>query len=359
VTAVHVVVPLGLDDPGRPSGGNRYDRRVCDGLTASGWEVRELAVPVPSPPSDPAALSALARATATVPDGGVVLVDGLIASAAADVLVPESRRLRLVVLVHMPLGGTSVAEGAECAVLTSARAVVTTSAWARRRLLDRYRLRPEAVRVARPGTDPSPVAPGSRDGGRLLCVGAVVPLKGHDVLIDALAGISDRPWSCALAGSLDREPGFASRLRRQISAAGLADRIRLPGPLPHDELRREYLRADALVGASRFETYGMVVTEALAAGVPVIATAVGGVPEALGRTDGGVPGLLVPPDDPTALREALAGWLRNPALRHRLRAAALRRRRTLTGWDEPTGRIAAVLSRAAGEPDPPRARVPR
>ena len=91
VTTVHVVVPDGIDDPARPSGGNRYDRRLCGELAASGWDVRELVVPGPWPRPDAAALSRLARAVGAVPDGGLVLLDGLIASAAGAVLVPESR----------------------------------------------------------------------------------------------------------------------------------------------------------------------------------------------------------------------------------------------------------------------------
>ena len=66
-------------------------------------------------------------------------------------------------------------------------------------------------------------------------------------------------------------------------------------------LTRRYRTADLLVHASRLESYGMVVSEALGFGIPVVATAVGGVPEALGRTAEGLPGLLVPPDDPAAL----------------------------------------------------------
>ena len=104
MTAVHVVVPDGIDDPARPSGGNAYDRRVCRGLAAIGWSVREHAVAGSWPRPDAAACAALAGVVQRIPDGAVVLLDGLIASAAPEVLVPQAGRLRLVVLVHMPLG---------------------------------------------------------------------------------------------------------------------------------------------------------------------------------------------------------------------------------------------------------------
>jgi glycosyltransferase involved in cell wall biosynthesis len=350
VTTVHVVVPDGIDDPARPSGGNSYDRRLCGELSASGWDVRELVVAGPWPRPDAAALSGLARAADAVPDGGLVLLDGLIASAGGAVLVPESARLRLVVLVHMPFGGVAVAPEAECGVLAHARAVVTTSAWTRERLLERCRLPPERVHVARPGADRGEEALGTPGGGRLLCVGAVVPHKGHDLLLDALLDVPSPPWRCTVVGPLDRDPPFVERLRQKAADSGLADRICFAGPRAGEELRRQYRAADVLVLPSRLEAYGMVVTEGLAVGLPVVAAAVGGVPEALGRTTDGPPGLLVPPDDASALREALGSWLRDAGLRERLRRAAHERRSSLEGWDATAHRVAAVLVEASGRP---------
>jgi glycosyltransferase involved in cell wall biosynthesis len=343
MTAVHVVVPDGLDDPARPSGGNTYDRRLCGGLSALGWDVREVVAPGPWPRPDVASLSRLGEAIGAVPDGGLVLVDGLIASAADVVLVPEAARLRLVVLVHMPLGDVAVDADAESRVLEHARAVVTTSAWTRGLLVDRYPLAPDRVHVARPGVDRDDEAPGTPDGSRLLCVGAVVPHKGQDVLLDALFGIVPSRWTCTIVGSLDRHRPFVGRLLRRTADFGMADRIRFIGPRRGEDLRRQYRAADLLVLPSRLESYGMAITEALAVGLPVVASAVGGVPEALGRTADGPPGLLVRPDDPDALGEAIDAWLRDGDLRARLRRAARERRRTLSGWDATAERVAAVL----------------
>jgi glycosyltransferase involved in cell wall biosynthesis len=151
-------------------------------------------------------------------------------------------------------------------------------------------------------------------------------------------------------GPLDRDPPFVERLRRSVADSGLADRICFAGPRVGEELRRQYRSADVLVLPSRLEAYGMVVTEALAVGLPVIATAAGGVPEALGRTPDGRPGLLVPPDDADALRGALATWLGDAGLRERLRRAAHDRRSSLEAWAATARRVAAVLAAVSDEP---------
>ena len=165
-------------------------------------------------------------------------------------------------------------------------AVVTTSAWTRNWLIDRYDIEAGRVHVASPGADPADLAPGTPTGGELLCVATVTPGKGHDVLVSALAKAVDLPWRCVCAGSLDREPGFAHAVADQAAHGGIGARVRFAGPLGRRDLDVAYARADVLVLASRAETFGMVVTEALARGLPVIATSVGGLPEALGGSDG-------------------------------------------------------------------------
>ncbi|MFF0177356.1 glycosyltransferase family 4 protein [Micromonospora profundi] len=340
---VHVVLPGDIDDPATPSGGNSYDRRICAGLDEHGWSVREHPVPGEWPNPDPAARTALTRLLVDTPDDAVVLLDGLIASTVPDLLAPHTRRLRLVVLVHMPLD-----DEAEARALATARAVVTTSEWTRRRLLTRHRLPADRVRVAPPGVTPAPVATGSPSGDRLLCVAAVTHHKGHDVLVDALTTIAGRRWTLVCAGTLTREPDLVRLLRERLAAADLDDRVRLAGPLTPVALDAAYAAADLLVLPSRGETYGMVVTEALARGLPVLGTDVGGLPEALGHApDGTRPGMLVPPDDPVALTGALTRWLDDGPLRDRLRHAALARRDTLSDWPVTTARLAAVLEEVA------------
>jgi glycosyltransferase involved in cell wall biosynthesis len=351
VTTVHVVVPEGIDDPARPSGGNAYDRRVCRGLADAGWSVREHAVPGPWPRPDAASYAALAGVIQGIPDDAVVLLDGLVASTAPEVLVPQASRLRLVTLVHMPLGRDPADRDArtrEGAVFSAAASVVTTSRWARRTLLEMYELPADRVHVAEPGVDAAELAPGTASAGALLCVAAVIPGKGHDMLLDALAMVMELSWRCRCVGRSDGDAAFAEGLRRRVLESGLANRVSFPGPLGGADLARSYRAADLLVLASRTETYGMVVTEALAHGLPVVATEVGGVPEAVGHGAHGVrPGLLVPPGDPAALAAALRAWLGDVALRHRLRRAAGERRASLSGWSTTASILAGVLAGAA------------
>src|SRR5690606_31381252 len=123
-------------------------------------------------------------------------------------------RLRLVVLVHLPLGCHQPdpdAPGRERAVLAAATAVVSTSRWTRNWLLDTYGLEPDRMHVAPPGVEKAPLAAAEETGSRLLCVGAVTPTKGHDVLIDALARVADLQWSCSCVGALDLDPPFVGR----------------------------------------------------------------------------------------------------------------------------------------------------
>jgi glycosyltransferase involved in cell wall biosynthesis len=168
------------------------------------------------------------------------------------------------------------------------------------------------------------------------------------VLLAALATTTDLFWQCVCVGSLDREPAFVEGLRRRSLEGGLGDRVCFPGPRTGADLDRSYAAADLLVLASRAETYGMVVSEALAHGLPVVAAAVGGLPEALGHGAHGIrPGLLVPPDDPVALGAALRAWLGDAELRARLRRAARQRRESLSRWSTTTSVLAGVLAEAS------------
>nr|WP_221379504.1 glycosyltransferase family 4 protein [Actinoplanes polyasparticus] len=353
-----VVLPGGIDDPTAPSGGNRYDRAVLSLLP----DVHEIAVPGSWPSPEPAARRALSAALADIPDKSDVLVDGLVGCGVPEILAPHALRLRLIVLVHLPLSDETglapeIAEelrAKEGRSLHLATTVIATSEAAAERVATMHGL--PRVEVAPPGVDRAELTEPRADGRRLLCVASVSPRKGQDLLVAALQDdLAELDWECTFAGALVRPvPHHDSRLR-------------FVGALPPAELDGAYRNSDVLILPSRAETYGMVVTEALARGLPVIATAVGGVPEALGTVadttafdtaapsdpvggvtqPGTLPGILIPPDDRAALSAAIRAWLTDDALRQSLRAAARARRETLPTWAGTARLLSAICT---GEP---------
>ena len=350
IVRVHAIVPHGFDDPGHATGGNIYDRRICAGLAETGWEVQVATVAAAWPAPDSGARADLARIVSAIPDGEIALIDGLIASPTAAQLLPHAGRIRMTVLLHMPLATAldirpdASAQRSERVVLRAATGVIVTSEWTCQQVLARYEIPACRVHIAPPGVD-QVAAPARPVRGHLICVGTLGHHKGQDLLVEALAELGDLDWHCVLAGSLDRDPEFVDQLRTRITRLGYGHRVQLTGILTGAALSHAYTAADVLVAPSRSETYGMAVTEALAHGLPVIAAAVGGLPEALGSsTDGTRPGQLVPAGDPAALAAAIGDWLGDEGHRRRLRAAAQRRRSNLRGWEQTTQEIGNALT---------------
>jgi glycosyltransferase involved in cell wall biosynthesis len=177
----------------------------------------------------------------------------------------------------------------------------------------------------------------------ILSVGAVVPRKGHDLLVEALAGLADLDWHCTIAGSLDRDSAFASGILRRIEETGLGSRIHLAGPLSKAELQAHYARAHLFALPSRYEGYGMAFSEAMARGLPVIGARAGAVP-------GTVPaaaGILVPPEDVPELRKALGAVIADGALWQSLSDAAWAHGQSLPRWSDTARIIADVLKEIA------------
>ncbi len=262
---VHVVVPEGFDNPGQPTGGNIYDRRVCGGLAEAGWEVLVATVAAAWPVPDSGARADLARIVSAIPDGEIALIDGLIASPTAAQLLPHAGRIRMTVLLHMPLATAldtrhdASAQRSERVVLRAATGVVVTSEWTRQQVLTRYEIPACRVHVARPGVD-RVAAPARPVRGHLICVGTLGRHKGQDLLVEALAELGDLDWHCVLAGPLDRDPDFVDQLQTRITRLGYGHRVRLTGVLTGAVLSHAYTTADLLVAPSRSETYGMAVT---------------------------------------------------------------------------------------------------
>lgn len=334
------------------TGGYEYDRQILAGLRALGWviDVRELDASFPDP--SPAALDHAARILAAIPDGTTVLVDGLAFGAMPGVARGEAARLRLVALVHLPLAAeiginpdtAANLEASERQALAAASLVVVTGK-ATADTLAAYGARRDRIAVVEPGTERAPIARGSRDASatHLVSVAALVPGKGHEILCRALAAVPHQHWRLTCAGSLNRHPATAERLRAMIRQTGWEHRVSLAGDLDADALNRLYDSADVFVLATLRETYGMAVAEALARGLPVVSTATGAIPDLL--TLGGEPaGLLAPPGDEAALAAALTRVLGDAHIREHLAEGARLAREQLPTWEQAAVRMSAVLT---------------
>lgn len=340
---IHFAVP---GDPATLTGGYVYAKRLAEALPDAGWTVHRLRLPDGFPHPDAGALAATAASFAATPADATLLVDGLAFGALpADLLRATPRRY--IALVHHPLAQESGIDAAtaerlrasERAALALAHRVIVTSPHTAASLAADYGVPADRIAVAEPGTDPGVRARGS-SVPQFLTVATLTPRKGHDVLLRAYARIADLAWSALWVGSRSRDPATAEKLTALIASLGLDRRVRFAGELQDGALDDAYAASDLFVLPSHHEGYGMAFAEALARGLPVVATRAGAIPDTVPAECG----LLVPPGDEVALAEALRRVLTEPSLHTRLADAAWQYGQTLPDWDDTAARVAAVLA---------------
>ncbi|TVR65254.1 MAG: glycosyltransferase [Gemmatimonadales bacterium] len=303
---------------GQRTGGYLYDARMRDEFLRRGWEMPVHELPGRFPAADPAARQSMARTLSALPTGSRVLLDGLALGGLPCEAAVQARRLRLVALVHHPLAHEAGLPAhlrlrfglTEREAVRHCMGVVVTSPFTAERV-QALGVPPERIRVAPPGTEPAPLASaplrapafGNEAQGpmHLVCVGSLAPRKGQDILVEAAARMEASGWTLTLVGSLERNPAFAREVVRRIRELGMEDRIRVSGELDHEALERLYRQTTLLVVPSLYEGYGMVVTEAVARGIPVLATDGGALPHTLPAGSG----VVVPAGDAAALGRAL------------------------------------------------------
>jgi len=353
--AVTLLVP---GDLALRTGGYGYDRAIFAGLRELGWRVDVVLLDGSFPYPTSAARAHAVQALAALPDGALVLADGLAFGVMAVEAEREATRLRFVALVHHPLADETGVDAdtarafaaSERRGLACARGVVVTSHATARRLSE-YGVDARRVAVVVPGTESAPAAQGTRGTSgadsdvpvELLCVATLVKRKGHDVLFTALARLRQLPWHLTCAGSLTLHPPTATALWEQLRALDLADRVTLAGDLDAAALAAAYDRADIFVLATRHEGYGMAVAEAVAHGLPVVSTATGAIPELVD----GASGAIVPMDRPEALAAALEPLIGDDGARARAMAGARARRDGLPRWPASAQAMADALTRFA------------
>jgi hypothetical protein len=342
-------------DRDTPTGGTVYDQNLITELRALGIAMRLHRLAGPWPEADASTKANLARALRAQP---ACLVDGILVGTSPEVVASAVESGHAVTtVVHLPISDELGLDPArreryaalEAQAVRAASGVVCPSRWCAAELRRRYGR--SDLGVAIPGVAPAPAARGSQHSGlpRLLSLASLTPTKDQVTLVRALAQLTDLAWLADLVGLDMADQGYAARVRREIFEVGLADRIRVTGALTGPSLDQRWDAADLLVLPSRVETFGLVVTEALARGIPAIVSAGTGAVEALQQgatlpTDA-MPGTAVPPGDPTTLAAVLRRWLTEPTLRRAWRQSALARRGNLPGWQRTAEAVLSYLER--------------
>ena len=353
---IHVVVPGSLD---QWSGGYIYDARMVEGLRRLGWGVVVHSLDGEFPDVDTCARISFTKILKEIPNNSFVIVDGLAMGALPESVRAHSRRLRILALVHHPLADETGLKprqrerfsALEREALAACTGVMVTSEFtaSRMKVLGVPTAR---MRVVLPGIEPARAAVGPEpdDPPKLLCVASVIPRKGQDVLIRALALLPEARWRCVCVGSLTRAPVYAAGVQAQAFAAGLGERVHFVGECEPDVLEDLYHSSSVFVLPSHYEGYGIALTEALARGLPVISTTGGAIPHTV-PADAGV---LVPPGDHGALAGAISDLLldapgnsrsdmsSSSELRTKFAAAGRRHAKTLPDWKEAAVAFAAA-----------------
>jgi len=336
-----------------PTGSYAYDRRVLALLPMCGMAVRHVALPGSFPNPTPDDLAETERSIAGLPEGTVLLFDGLAYGALPSAFIDRIRH-PIVALCHHPLAletGVAPARAAELAsleiaALARATHVVVSSPMTRATLAADFGVPVEKVTIAEPGTDRAP-RPAPWQGGtiEMLAVGSVIPRKGYDVLVEALSGLrraSDGvDWRARIAGSMSLSPDTVVALQRQIASANLSHRVTLLGAVDTATLNQLYASTHLFLMPSHYEGYGMVLAEAMVRGLPIVCTTGGAaadlVPEGAG--------FKVPPGDAGAFRFALQRLLTQPELLAELAAGSFAAGQRLPQWQDTARIIADVLTK--------------
>jgi glycosyltransferase involved in cell wall biosynthesis len=332
-----------------PTGGYAYARRLLALLPAQGVSVRHLPLPASYPHPTDADLAKTESLLRETPET-VLLVDGLAYGAMPASLVRRLGR-RIVALVHHPLAfETGHGEerrveliASEKTALGLAERIVATSASTARALEAEFDVAGSRIIVAEPGTEPAPRASGTGAPVQLLAVGAVSRRKGYPVLVAALRDLAELDWHLTIAGSLDRAPEATAELHAAIQAARLRRRITVAGTVDESRLAHLYDQADVFVSPSLFEGYGMGLAEAMARGLPLVASTGGAAADTVPESAG----LKVPPGDVAALRETLQRMIADPAARKNFAQGSWAAGQALPRWEDTAARVAETLKAVA------------
>ncbi|MCM0614533.1 glycosyltransferase family 4 protein [Paenarthrobacter sp. TYUT067] len=316
------------------SGGNKYNAKLAGHLSALGAEIETVKVDGDWPVGS---LADRQRFADMLDGGTTVIADGLVASGAPEAIAGAvGKGTPVWILSHMALADHPEREAK---ALAAATGIICPSAHAAAELRTKHGQ--QDIVIATPGADKADPAKGSQPP-HIVAVGALLPNKSQTLLVEALSQIRDEPWTAALIGSNDADPRYAAEVRDAVEHHVLQDRISVTGELTGEALEDQWRRADLSVLLSLSESFGMVVTESLAHGIPVLVRQGTGAVEALGDTGAGA---ALDLQETGLLTNTLRNWLANPALQERWRNSALRARDHLQGWDTSAATVLEALQR--------------
>lgn len=332
------------------TGGFIYERTLLLTLRETGHAVQHLQLPEGFPDPTPAEMAEAVSLLSAVPADTPLIIDGLVFGAIETEGLAQVRA-PIVAMIHHPLAletGLAADRAAllhrrEADNLALAAEVVVPSPHTAAILRDQYGVPAAKISVALPGFGASDPVRTPDSPPLILAVGILVPRKGHDILLDALARLTDLDWQAAIVGAR-YEPATADALEAQSATLGLASRVRFTGSLGPEALRDSFRRASVFALATRYEGYGMVFSEALLHGLPIVTCASGAVPDTVPSEAG----ILVPTDDTEAFATALRTLLTDDARRQAMAEAATAAGRVLPTWRDTAAVMAAALARAAG-----------
>jgi len=350
----HPIIFIVPGDPNQRTGGYLYDARMVEALKKAGHAVQVVGLDGLFPIPDAVAKESLTAVLSAHPTDAVIIIDGLALGGLGEVVTairqnqeqhPAESRARWVGLVHHPLADETGLDPntkewlwqQEKLALSTCDQVIVTSSFTASRLMERgYVDTPPTI--VTPGVDRAPLAkhtklraPATEPAtARLLTVASLTPRKGHAVLLQALAKIKALDWVSEWVGDPDRDADHAKWLMQSIKDLGLQDRVLCSGEQDAQGLHERYDTAHVCVLPSFYEGYGMVITEAIARGLPVITTDGGALPITVPEGAG----IIVPAGDAQALAAALRSWCEDSALRASLIQGAIKARESLTDWTE-------------------------
>lgn len=343
------IVYLSSDDYARLTGGFVYNSRLVEALSAQAAKLTRLSVPVAFPTIVGAGRERLAANFASLPPGSLLLSDHLHIADLAPLL--RARPFRVASVFHHSrtiedrANGQPADREAERRGFDVCDAVIVTSDATRDYLMSHYAVPSRRIVVAIPGNERSVRSAGPAGGARnILTLGAVIPRKRQDYLLEVAARLRMAGWRWRIVGDLGRDPNYVARLRRRIAEAHLAGAVELLGSVDDPELERLWAESSLLVAASLYEGYGMAVAEALRHGVPVVTTESGAVAT---WASAGV--VMAPADNAAGFAALVDGLVGDPAALARLGDEAWRFGASLPGWDDTFAGIATRLTAALPE----------